>query len=51
MKNHQFPAAERRVKSRGMGTFARIYIRLPSPWNKRMYALTKILTWIKSKRV
>jgi hypothetical protein len=25
-----------------MRTFARIYIRLPSPWNKRMDALTKL---------
>jgi hypothetical protein len=33
------------------GMFARIYIRLPSPWNKRMDALTKLLPWIKSKSV
>jgi hypothetical protein len=50
-KNHQFSAAERRVNSTGMGTFARIYIRLPSPWNKTMDALTKLLLWIKSKSV
>jgi hypothetical protein len=50
-KNHQFPVAERRVDSIGMGTFARIYIRLSSPWNNRMDALTKLLPWIKSKSV
>jgi hypothetical protein len=50
-KNHQFPVAERWVNSRCMGTFARIYIRLLSPWNKRMDALTKLLPWIKSKSV
>jgi hypothetical protein len=50
-ENHQFPAVERRVNSRDMGTFAGIYIRLPSPWNKRMDALTKLLPWIKSKGV
>jgi hypothetical protein len=33
------------------GTFARIYIRLSSPWNKRMDALTKLLPWIQSKSV
>jgi hypothetical protein len=51
VENHQFPAAKRRVNSRGMGTFARIYIRLPSPRNKRMDALTKLLPCIKTKRV
>jgi hypothetical protein len=49
-KNHQFPAIERRVNSRGMGTFAKIYIRLPPAWNKRMdarwkYAITIFTVW------
>jgi len=32
-----------------MGTFTRIHIRLPSPWNARLVAHTRILPWITSE--